>query len=109
MDWYPRPDDECLWAVAAPGMSHTKHIHGLKFRNGFVDARLAEPSGWNVISTLGSLEELVFDSCCLLSGPRDVEPDEKLKAKIKVSCLWVVDCRWPGARKGRGRGNPFVF
>ena len=61
------------------------NIRQLEFYKSFVDTE-----HWNVIATLGSLEELSFDWCNFLDGPADVEPDERVK--IKLTHLHVTDC-----------------
>jgi hypothetical protein len=66
-------------------MLHMKNIRELKFTASFVDKK-----HWNAIATLGSLEELSFDSCTFLQGPADVEPGTRVT--VKVSRLRVVEC-----------------
>jgi hypothetical protein len=67
------------------GMLRMKNIRELKFTSSFVDTK-----HWDAIATLGSLEELSFDSCTFLKGPADVEPEKRVT--VKVSCLRVVEC-----------------
>ena len=67
------------------GMLHIKNLRELKFTASFVDA-----GDWDAIATLGSLEELSFDSCDFLSGAVDVELEKRVR--VKVSRLQMVDC-----------------
>ena len=88
-DW--ELDDTGSWAVRLfvnkylAGMLHMQNIRKLTFTASFVDAE-----HWNAIATLGSLEELSFDSCQFLRGPADVEPEKRVR--VRVSRLRVVQC-----------------
>ena len=79
----PLLTDKCI-AV----MSHMRHIRELRIFQCAVG-----PEHWEVIASLGSLEELRFFECLFLRGLADLEPEKRVW--VKPSRLSVVRCSEP--------------
>ncbi|KIJ19319.1 hypothetical protein PAXINDRAFT_7813 [Paxillus involutus ATCC 200175] len=88
-DWKDANESWCtvhtLSQLCISGMAHMKNIRKLQFFRSFV-----KKAHWDAITTLGSLEELVFTRCNFVDGPADVDPGKRLK--VKVPCLLVYGC-----------------
>jgi len=66
-------------------MAHMKNIRKLYFLQSSV-----ENEHWDVITNLGSLQELSFTLCNFVDGFADVDHGKRLK--VKVPCLRIIMC-----------------
>ncbi|KAI9574175.1 hypothetical protein HD554DRAFT_5528 [Boletus coccyginus] len=65
--------------------SGLRHIRELGFFDGIVG-----PEHWDAVAALPSLEELAFISCYFYQHHADRELEKRVRARVKLSCLWVV-------------------